>query len=90
MGGTLSSFPDNQDSTSRCPCCGYCPHCGRSNFSPYQWPNYWYYQSIPNTIGVITNTTPTPGIFAPVVTNGQTYGISNEIAGWQGKDQAKG
>jgi hypothetical protein len=25
-----------------CPCCGYCPHCGRKNYSyPYQYPYTW-------------------------------------------------
>jgi hypothetical protein len=22
----------------RCPSCGYCPHCGRSNATPYYYP----------------------------------------------------
>ena len=95
MGGTLSPIPDDQSVSSPCPCCGYCKHCGRSNVTPYQWPYQWPYHTfypysnIPvSGFGV---NIPVPGIYPPVVTNGQvqTYGISNEITGWQGEGQAE-
>lgn len=41
--GGLSPYigdPLPQPTTKSCPCCGYCPHCGRSNQTPTYYPVY--------------------------------------------------
>lgn len=39
-----------------CPCCGYCPHCGRRNTDPYTYPNIWpTITCTPGTLGTATS-----------------------------------
>lgn len=43
----------DEKTEDRCPHCGYCSHCGRSNFRPYPY----YYQPYPQPRWWITSKT---------------------------------
>jgi len=46
LGQAASGGLGQQSAEARCPNCGYCPHCGRSNTTPY---NPWPYNPYPYT-----------------------------------------
>jgi hypothetical protein len=64
---------ESQHTNSVCPSCGYCPHCGRQNLSPWVYPYPYYIPNIAPYVQPYWGTIAVGGNMSPTITGIQTF-----------------